>query len=132
MLDRVFTLAEVADSFHLKEPWLRDFIRRRGIPVLRSEKLIRFDRLALDALTEALRDPCPSTVFGASKATRRPSRSAATSTRRTAPGSTIDRLRNRLRPTPPSSKRKSPQSPRSFTEPSGSANVVALDPSGTR
>jgi cob(I)alamin adenosyltransferase len=30
---KVLTLAEVADRFHLKVPWLREFIRKNDIPV---------------------------------------------------------------------------------------------------
>jgi hypothetical protein len=57
---KILTLGEVADRFHLKVPWLREFIRKNDIPVLRSPKLIRFDAAALGALEEALRGPSRS------------------------------------------------------------------------
>src|SRR5215475_1470089 len=56
----VLTLAEVAELHRFRPRYLRAFIRRHGIPVLRSGRLIRFDALALCALEEALRCPSPS------------------------------------------------------------------------
>jgi hypothetical protein len=48
-------LAAVAGELGVKERWLRRFIQRHRIPVLRSGRIIRFDDLALRALEEAMR-----------------------------------------------------------------------------
>ena len=54
-MQEIFTLADIAERLKLNEQWLRRFIAKREIPVLRSRKMIRFDRVGLDALEEALR-----------------------------------------------------------------------------
>lgn len=55
MSERHLTLAEVAEQFQFSPRWLRDFIRARGIPVLRSGRTITFDDRALRALERVLR-----------------------------------------------------------------------------
>src|SRR5215472_16776637 len=57
---RDLTLAEVAELRRFTPRYLRELVRRHEIPVLRSGRLIRFDALALNALEEALRQPCRS------------------------------------------------------------------------
>ena len=53
------TLEEVAAQYRFSERKLRELIKKHNLPVLQSGKrLIRFDRLALNALEEALRRPC--------------------------------------------------------------------------
>jgi hypothetical protein len=56
------TLAEIAAGKQFTPRQLREFVRRHQIPVLTTGKggVIRFDRLALVALEEALRAPGPS------------------------------------------------------------------------
>jgi hypothetical protein len=55
--ERDLTLAEVAELRQLTPRQLRDFVRRHQVPILTTGKAIRFDRVALAALEEALRRP---------------------------------------------------------------------------
>lgn len=55
-----FTLAEVADQLRVRPRWLRELVRAKNIPVLRSGRVIRFDELALRALEETMRAPTKS------------------------------------------------------------------------
>src|SRR5215472_12259511 len=55
LTQRDLTLVEVAELRRFTPRYLRELVRRHGIPVLRSGRLIRFDALALNALEEALR-----------------------------------------------------------------------------
>jgi hypothetical protein len=49
------TLAEVAAELKVTERWLRDFIRREQIAVLRSGRIVRFDAAAKRELEDAMR-----------------------------------------------------------------------------
>jgi hypothetical protein len=129
MRERVQTLGEVAEQYRFSERWLRDFIRTRGIPVLHTGKQIRFDGLAIVALEEALRKPCPSPSPDAKTAPAR-SPSPAASHYPTVRGSAYERALNL---TASSSPRKRPQpSKLKSSETPGTANVVALDRSRKR
>src|SRR5262249_50230321 len=111
---RDLTLAEVADLRRFTPRDLRDLIRRYGIPVLRSGRLIRFDASALAALEEALRQPCPSRSSAAP--TRAPSPSRALS-----PASAFAAaLRATIPNSPP---KRQPHSKPSCSEPPGMAKA---------
>src|SRR5262249_22728996 len=117
------TLNEVAARFKFTEAELRDFINRRKIPVLRKtprSHKIRFNRAALEALTEALTSPCPSSA--SSPANRPvPSRSRGRIL------SPEEEFNNALRATTPNSPPNRPRRLRqNSSEPPGTENVVAL------
>jgi hypothetical protein len=129
MPDRAFTLDEVAECYRFTPRWLRDFIRTHNIPVFHTGKQIRFDGLAIVALEEALRRPCPSKSADAKTAATR-SPSAAPSNYPMARGSAFEHALNLTAPTsrakkPPPLKQKSSATP-------GTGNVVALAPSRKR
>jgi excisionase family DNA binding protein len=54
-MNRISTLKEVATAMQVSERWLREFIRRKQIGVLRSGRIVRFDEAALSELEEAMR-----------------------------------------------------------------------------
>jgi excisionase family DNA binding protein len=54
-MNTILTLQEVADHLRVSERWLRNFIRRRQIGVLRSGRIIRFDEAAMSELEETMR-----------------------------------------------------------------------------
>ena len=117
------TLEEVAADMKVSARWLRNVVRERNIPVLRRGRVIRFDQPAINALEEALRCPDMPPV-SASLSDRIParSRSSARST-----GNEYDRA---LKAAAPSLRAKKPPfSKQSSYAPTGTANVVALDPS---
>src|ERR1700738_1785136 len=91
--ERDLTLDEVAPLRRFTPRYLRELVRRHSIPVLRSGRLIRFDRAALLALEEALRCHSKSHAGPAPA----PSRSAALSPER-AYASALRATTPRLRP----------------------------------
>ena len=52
---RLLTVVEVAELYGYQKRYILELIHRHGIPVLGTRRMIRFDRVALDALEEALR-----------------------------------------------------------------------------
>jgi hypothetical protein len=55
------TLEEMATALNVSVRWLREYVEARGIPVLRpSNRVIRFDQRAIDALEAAMRCPPPT------------------------------------------------------------------------
>lgn len=125
MPDRLLTSAQVADRFQFSERYLRMLVRRHGIRVLRSGRLIRFDDLAIRSLEEALR--CHAQEDCGSRAVEipAPSRSSVR-----LPGNAYESALNLT--TVASPKKKPPLSRRRSSEPDGTGNVVALDRSGRR
>jgi excisionase family DNA binding protein len=116
--ERHDTLDEVAERYRFKPRYLRELVRKRQIPVLRSGRLIRFDALAVNALEEALR--CPSKSSAANRQAR--SQSLALSP--------VAAYSAALKATIPSSpKRKRRHSKPNYSAPPGMANVVVLAPS---
>jgi hypothetical protein len=131
MAERHLTLAEVADQLQVMPRWLREFVGRHQIPVLRNGpagKIIRFDRVAITALEEALRRPCRSE--SSDEKTRAPSRSMAPSSYRTARGGAFERVLNLTTSTSPAKKRR-PSKQKSCATP-GTANVVPITVSPRR
>jgi hypothetical protein len=121
--ERLQTIEEVAAHFAVTPRLLREMIKRHQIPVLRSSRrIVRFDTLALRSLEEALR--CRSESPAAPTA-RTFSRSKAVS-RANEFASVLNRI------TDGSRKRRLPPSRPKFSEASGMASVVALDPSRKR
>jgi hypothetical protein len=119
--NRILTLVEVAAEFRVTPRWLREVVRARKIPVLRKGRIIRFDRIALDALNESLR--CRS----ASPAALPPAPLPSPALSPDAAFAAALRLTTRASP----ARKRPPSKPRSC-EPSGTGNVVPLAHSAKR
>src|SRR3984893_4330485 len=115
MPERDLTLAEVAELRRFTPRYLRHLVRRHRLRVLRSGRLIRFDKVALCALEEALRCRSPSPAADPPARSPSPAMSADAA------------FAAALRATTPSSPRKKPRRSRpSSCAPPGTENVVAF------
>jgi hypothetical protein len=55
MISEILSLAEVAGRLHVTDPWLREYVRRKKIRVLRAGPIILFDDVAFADLEAAMR-----------------------------------------------------------------------------
>jgi excisionase family DNA binding protein len=114
---RLLTVVEVAELYGYQKRYILELVRRHRIPVLGTGRMIRFDRVALDALEEALRFRSPS------PAANRPAPSPS-------PGASPDAAFNAAlkRLTRDSPKKKPHSSKPSSCAPNTTENAVASDP----
>ena len=121
------TLLEVAADMQVTPRWLRQFITKHQIPVLRAGRVIRLDLLAQRALEEAMRPcPSPSPTVKEAGASSSPARSFLPMAR----GDAFAALLNLATRSSPGSRRR-PSKDKCCATP-GTDNVLALDPSRKR
>ena len=115
------TLAQAAEIFHKKPRWLRNYVKKHKIPVLKPGRDLLFDDIALSALREAMR--CHSPSPGAGEPARLPSAGLSPDAAYAAA----------LKVTIRSLRQKKPgRSRRNSSEQLGTGNVVALEPGQKR